>query len=104
MTLRKLRERAEFWPGILNLPEWRIVVRRPRGKEAKDCVGFCLFSAEELYAEIGICSGQGEDTLLHEMLHVLIDGHLTYQESHYSELHERAINRLAAGFMKLVSE
>lgn len=61
--------------------------------------GTCEWNAEECFATIEIQRGQGEDTLIHELMHLVLEGHTTYAKEQYSEMHERALNRLAAAFM-----
>lgn len=99
MTLKRLRDRTLHWQKLLNLPEWSITVRRPKKGEGRGCVGLCYHWPEELIAEIVVKNGAGEDTLIHELLHLVHDGHVTNRP--YDELHERALNRVTAALIDL---
>lgn len=99
MTLTKLKERAAFWQGVLNLPEWKISVRWMTAEEGKKNLGHCKWSTEELTATVKIRKGGNdhEATLLHELIHVVFQGHADYDE--YDAHIERAINRMTAALM-----
>lgn len=103
MTLKKLRERCVFWQDLLNLKEWSITVRRPVKGDPKGNEGMAFWWTERLEAEVVITNGYGEEVLVHELIHIVFDGHQTYDPADYSELHERAINRTAAAFIKLTN-
>ncbi len=110
MTSVQLQVRCDYWLPRLGMSEWigdrpgkpgvprvRVFVRSK--KKMGDPVGTCQWHAEECFATIEILRGQGEDTLLHELMHLVLEGHTTYAPEKYSEMHERALNRLAAAFM-----
>jgi len=92
MTIRQLRSRTVYWQQKLNIPEWTITVKLG-GLTHKDHVGECIWCAEELTATICLKRGQGEETLIHELLHLVLDGHIPYYG--YDLVRERAINRIA---------
>lgn len=94
MTLVKIRDCVAYWQRQLNLPEWSVTVRWAGGEEARD-LGTCWWYTEELRAEITIKprSNEQELTVIHELLHLVIDGHKEWEG--YNEDTERAINRIA---------
>ncbi len=104
----ELQSRCAYWLRRFGMAEWlgmrpkqpalprvRVTVRSK--KKMGEDVGTCTWHAEQCTAEIELLRGQGEDTLVHEILHLVLEGHTTYADIRYSELHERALNRLAAG-------
>lgn len=92
-----LRKRSDYWKERLNLREWSITVQLGTKKEMPDSVGMALWSAEELSAVVKIRRGEKEQepTLVHELLHILLQGHANY-DGVYDVHTERAINRIAA--------
>jgi Zn-dependent peptidase ImmA (M78 family) len=99
MTISNLRARAEYWRNRLNLKEWDIRVEWGAKKEMADAVGTCIWSAEELCAIVKLKRGEPaheiEPTLVHELLHLVLQGHTNYDGKYDIHL-ERAINKLAA--------
>jgi Zn-dependent peptidase ImmA (M78 family) len=99
MTISKLRDRAEYWRNRLNLKEWTIRVDWGTKKEMSDAVGTCIWSAEEMAAMVKLKRGEPaheiEPTLVHELLHLVLQGHANYDGNYDIHL-ERAINKLAA--------
>jgi hypothetical protein len=83
-------------PGV---PRVRVAMRSKKAME--DAVGSIRWAAEECTADIELLRGQGEETLVHEILHLVLEGHTTYAETKYSEMHERALNRLASGYLAM---
>ena len=105
MNIRQLRKLLEFWVEILNLPEWKIEVKWGTKKNLEECVGRNYFSIEELDSLI-LIDKNGDDiegTLVHELLHLVLDGHRDVDLTNkYDPMLERAINRTAAAMIKLV--
>lgn len=105
LTLAQLRERTEYWLDRLSMGEWQgrvVVLFRPakfiNSLTGLDAVAACQWSAEECRAEIYLRRGSGtEENLLHEIGHILWQGHDTY--SHHDVAVERAINRMVAGLL-----
>lgn len=99
MTLKHLRARTEYWRERLNLKEWTISVGWGTKKEMAGCVGCCTWSAEEMCALVKIKRDEPakelEPTLVHELLHLVLQGHSNY-DGEYDVHLERAINKLAA--------
>lgn len=96
MTLAILRSRLTYWQHRLNLPEWTIRVNWGSKREMGDSVGLCLWHTEEQAAIVKILRGQPdtEETLVHELLHIVLQGHDELKDD-YSVNLERAINRIA---------
>lgn len=97
MQIATLRERCTYWQDRLNLREWEIAVRWGKADAMTECVGFCLWSSEEQAAYITLARTQEdhEGTLIHELLHIVLQGHADYSGKY--DIHtERAINKIAA--------
>ncbi len=102
MKIGKARELVEAWKTILNIPEWTVSVRWGTKREMDGVVGTCVWSPEELAAQILLARTQEnyEQTIIHELLHIVLEGHKP-MNGRYSELQERAINRIADGLLAL---
>jgi hypothetical protein len=100
MTIRQIRRLLPFWQDVLNLREWKISVRFGTSTEMTENVGLNYYSVEELQSQILLARGEGEETLIHELLHLVFDGHKP-DGGPYDPLHERALNRTAAALTKL---
>lgn len=100
MTSAQLQSRCDYWKSRLNLKEWRIKIRWATKDEAKTNQGACNWSAEELTAEIYIDRKTDiESTVIHELIHPVLDGHMPNGDWKYDVHIERAINRLAAALV-----
>lgn len=100
MTLSELRERTMYWQERLNLREWDISIQWGTPREMEEALGLCLWNVEELSAVIKLRrrGAQQESTLVHELLHITLQGHEDY--STYDQHLERAINRIAAALIQ----
>lgn len=106
MTLRALRRELRTLQARLALAEWRIELHRgtPVEHDAPDlwrrhemyagCAGVTDWHTEERIAIILLRRGEGRDTLLHELLHIRLEGH-TMRARRYDPQYEYAINALA---------
>jgi hypothetical protein len=101
MKLRTTRSLCKYWQAVLNLPEWTIKLRRPEKDECSDAIAWIYWSPEELTATLVMRAHAEEDSLVHELLHLVLDGHKNYASELYSELHERSINRITASLIAL---
>ncbi len=111
MTITALRKSAVEWRDKLGLSEWTIHVAwgnpvdgdpdLEKGEMSRGCVGNTWWHTEESRAVIVLHRGQGLDTLIHEMLHIRIEGHRAYPLK-YDPLYERAINCITAALMRKV--
>lgn len=113
---KALNNAAKKWIKRLELgaPVWQsITIFYANPGEIPGCVGHCDFSAEHRSAEILILhpdylgdhtkdTGQTvEHILVHELLHLVIDGHKA-TNTKYDPQHEAAINLLARVLVKRV--
>jgi hypothetical protein len=113
MNAIELQGRCDYWLNRFGMAEWiglrpnsplprvRVLIRSRKKMDGN--VGGCTWLAEECTAVIEILRGHGEETLVHEILHLALEGHTTYAEVKYSEMHERALNRLASGYLAIES-
>lgn len=100
MTTRQLRRLLPIWTSLLNINDWTIQVRWGTDEEMEGVVGLNFFSPEELQSEILLARGEGEETLIHELLHLVFDGDRKL-DGRYDQLHERALNRTAKALLNL---
>lgn len=101
MTLPQLRKRAEYWQERLSIRDWRIAVKWGTAKKMGDDEGKIDFCSEDLSATVFLKRGSAakEETLVHELLHVVIEGDKK-EDLKYDVHLERAINRIAAALCK----
>lgn len=100
MTLGQLQERKDYWQARLNLKEWRITATWGPQKGMKCFHGMCWWNPEELIATIQInrMSKDKESILVHELLHIVWQGHADVPD--YDIHIERAINRTADALLR----
>lgn len=104
MRINQLRSLCDYWVNRLNLKEWYISVRWATKEESKVHQGGCKWNTEELKAAVyishnGNANVEVEETLVHELLHVVLDGHIDFDDWKYDVNRERAINRIAAALV-----
>jgi len=97
MRLTELQSLSILWQERLNLREWTITTRW--GKGMKGLYGQCWWDPENLVATVEICkySRDKELTLVHELLHLVLEGHEEFRGP--NTVVERAINRIAAALI-----
>jgi hypothetical protein len=96
-----LRQLTDLWVERLNLADWDIRVRYASKKELGENYGDCNWNPDERKARIrvrrpGVLRKDGEhleDVLLHELLHLVLQGH-AWEEEPYNVHIERADNAL----------
>jgi hypothetical protein len=100
MTLIQARQRCAYWQGRLNLREWKISLQWGKSAESRECHGRCWWNCEELTAtvELNKYSREKEATLVHELLHIVWQGHTPVPEVGDVQL-ERAINRITTALI-----
>ncbi len=107
MTLYQLSERCGYWMARLNLPHWHVKVQWETAAALKrqlgfDALGCVTWDTENEYAVISISrsceKAEREPTLVHEILHIVWDGHREVQPHDLDK--ERAINRITAALLK----
>lgn len=92
-----LRKRADYWRTRLNITEWTITVKWLSAQKTGGDEGKVDFCTEYLTATVYIARKcrEKEATLVHELLHIVIEGD-KQEELKYDVHLERAINRIAA--------
>lgn len=105
MTQREILRALPFWQRALRLEDWRIEARTAPAREMShngdECEGLCFIHQEEMFAEILLRRGATEETLVHEMLHVVFEGDSGLRA--YDALYERGLNRVAQALIGLRS-
>lgn len=99
MTKREIGRALPFWQNILRLEDWRVEVLITRASEMGDAEGLNYIHPEEMLSQIHLRRGASEETLVHELLHLVFDGDGPLRE--YDVLHERGINRVAGALVRL---
>lgn len=108
MTRRGIDTALPYWQALLGLNEWHITVRTVPQREMADANtgtegpydGLNTINPEHMESTILLARGANEETLVHELLHLVLDGDQE-QRGVYEVLHERAINRLARALIRL---
>lgn len=107
MTRKEINRALPFWQSVLRLEDWTIDVRTvAKAKLVRDgdpLEGYTVMHLEELFAEIEMVRGATEDTLVHELLHIVHEGD-NPEPIPYNTLYERALNRVAEAMMRLKTE
>lgn len=100
MRIKEVRSRLNHWQRRLNITHWKIDVKWiPKGES--DDMGDSWWHFEEASAGIRLAKGAREDTLLHELLHIVIDGHTNCDLYVPEPNHERAINDIARALIEV---
>lgn len=98
MTLKRLRTLAKKWIVALRLTDWEIDFELVANTEDLDeCAGTCVWQPEYKTAMIKIAGdqppGEIEETLIHELLHVVLEGHKPLTQTYkYDAMYERGLN------------
>ncbi len=111
----------KYWQKVLGIEQWTVdVIRYGKLYTDKRRLAEVMWTAEREHALITLATDRqirGDDenleaTILHELLHIRIHGHLSMEE--FSDLYaedgaainrlENTINALTKGFMKLKGE
>lgn len=103
MTRKEIEKALPFWMNVLNIENWEVTVRTGRTSElvydGDPCDGLTYIHPEYSSAEIILKRGSKEDTLIHELLHIVFDG--DKQLGPYDLLHERALNKTSQALLFL---
>lgn len=99
MTRKAIAKALPFWQKVLRLEDWRVDVEIAKASVMDDAEGLNYIHPEELYSQIQLRRGATEETLVHELLHLVFDGDGPLRE--YDVLHERGINRVAEALVNL---
>jgi hypothetical protein len=102
VTLEELRATCLRWQAILQLRDWRIKVEFGRPEDMAGELGEVVWDAEDATAKIKIAPNQKrpEATLVHELLHVRMEGHAPNDGTHEVG-YERNLNHLQRALMGL---
>lgn len=112
MTLPQLKKRLKYFRSLLGIEkEWKITLKWGTSddlvQDGLECSAICDIKPEyqtaTIYLDKTHFGDELEADLIHELLHVLVDGHKP-QSGDYDPMHERAINKLQAAISKLVKE
>lgn len=109
LSIKEIRKEATHWQRELGLGDWEIQVNwgRPaavpnfdKGEMEADSVGNVCWHTEESVAWVYLRRGAGnvQETLVHEMLHVRLEGHRE-APMRYDPLYERALNAIATALV-----
>mgnify|MGYP001275651425 CR=1 FL=1 len=101
MTIREVRALVREWQSLIpGLKDWKISISWGSKPNMLDDHGeildaTCLWQTEHALATILIrrAAPEIEATILHELLHILLEGHTTRRA--YSAVFELGLNRLA---------
>lgn len=103
VTIEQLTKRANYWCQLLGVDDkWNIGIEIGHVGEMEGCRGMNIISPEYQACKIMIAPGEPEETLVHEILHIILDGHKADRDE-YDPMHERAINKMASALVKLES-
>lgn len=114
MDLKTIKQKAKFWCKLLEIEkEWKIEYALVSDKDliAEDgmqCGGMNDLSPEHQKSLIAITKDESDEDqefyLVHELLHIPLDGHKQITADTYDTLHERAINKIAHALIGLKNE
>jgi hypothetical protein len=106
VTLGQLRQHCRTWQARLGLRDWTITVGwlTPEQAQAQSAQGTAEWNADEQTGHVSIDpeSPDALATLIHELLHIRLDGHRVYPG--YDLHQERAINAITAALMRKVNQ
>ena len=114
MTDKKLQTLARKWIKKLELgsPLWRkidvAVMTAEEQAQHDGTLGICLWDIDNSYAYVGLAPEEKhvedqtlmEETLVHELLHLRLQGHKEYKKEYDDPHLERALNLLAEILVK----
>lgn len=111
-SMAELRQDLALWQAALGLQNWRIQLKRGKPVDhddpepfsaelAQDSVGHSWWMVESPNAVIAIKNGEGTHTLVHELLHIRLEGH-RQSPLKYDPHYERALNHLAEALLAQV--
>ncbi len=107
-SMADLKRDLAFWQAALGLQHWRIALKRGKHVDhepepfsaeiAGDSVAHCWWTVESPNAVIAMIRGEGMHTLVHELLHIRLEGHRQSPRK-YDAHYERAINHLTEALL-----
>lgn len=101
MTKKQLEKLCITWQERLRVTDWTVSIRWVTEQEMPDCLGSTVYDPRNMTADIQIrpgldpcyLDGGVEQTVIHELLHVVIHGDVEYEKENIMQ--ERAINQIA---------
>ncbi len=108
-SMAELHRDLAIWQKALGLQNWRIALRRGKPVDhdepepfsaelAQDSVGHAWWMVESPNAMIVLKRGEGTHTLVHELLHIRLEGHRSAPLK-YDPHYERALNHLTEALL-----
>ncbi len=106
MTLEQLQARATYWCGLLGVDDrWTVTLSIGNVSNMEGNVGLNELEPEYQKSHIILAPGEGDETLVHEILHILFDGYKSRKEIQEDKpQHELAINKVAATLVELAKK
>lgn len=106
MTLEQLKTKATFWCDLLGVEDrWSVTLSIGNVSNMEGNVGLNELEPEYQKSHIILAPGESDDTLVHEILHILLDGYKSRKEiSEDRPQHELAINKIAAALVALATK
>lgn len=104
MTQRQLNKLVKTWAHRLGIDDWKITTLFKSEYEMGENEGLCYYYTEYRRAEIHIlreCDREEgcdsiENTVVHELLHIVLEGHKPRLEGQYDAMFERGLNVIAS--------
>lgn len=108
MTTATLKRLMKLWQKRLKLQDWVVDVRFSSDMDSDSSAGECSWHPDNRTATIhilppNIIIDDIEETLVHELLHILYEGHTWYSDDARSVHQERALNQTAAALVNAYS-
>lgn len=106
MKLEQLKNRASYWCQLLGVEDRWIVTLSVGNTGNMDGLAGCNeLEPEYQKSHIMIAPDEGEETLVHEILHILLDGYKSREEIKEDRpQHELAINKISAALVVLAAK
>lgn len=112
MTQRQLTKLTKTWAHRLGIGDWKISVKFMPAEDMEDDQGQCWYYPEYRRADIHILREQdtqeGDDSIeaavVHELLHIVLEGHRPLEGGKYDAMFERGLNLIANALIEVNSE
>lgn len=100
MSLKELRDLVSWWQEELKLPEWDIRVgwmSKANIKEYQKCDGLCDWEGQYKVANLWVRRGSVgiPHTVVHELLHIRLEGCKPFDERNTTDEWEFSLNTLS---------
>lgn len=110
MTKRELTALTKLWQRRLQLGHWKIIVKFKGLDDMGDNAGSVMYMPEHSKAEIWLLdpaqreegdeNDSIEEDLIHELLHLILNGHITLDKLIYDAMFERGLNVIAKALLE----